>query len=291
MIVGTRPRMKQIALEIWKPLCLLFAWDVAVTAFHFNTPIKEPPLPVALFGTALGLFLGFRTNAAYARWWEARTLWGALINASRNLARVAKSFLPDRYSFEGIVLRQIAFVHAMRCRLRGQDATGEISRMVDNDTLEFVIGRTNWPNALSEDISRIVAVARENGNIDMIQQSILEGILIDITNAQGGMERIKNTPLPMGFRFLPDLFTRLFCLILPVAVVESLGLFTPVGSTIIGMIFLAALKIGDDLTDPFANGVHDVPLSAMCGTIEIDLKEMIDRPAPPPVQPDHGVLW
>jgi putative membrane protein len=173
----------------------------------------------------------------------------------------------------------------------GQDATGEISRMVDNDTLEFVIGRTNWPNALSEDISRIVAVARENGNIDMIQQSILEGILIDITNAQGGMERIKNTPLPMGFRFLPDLFTRLFCLILPVAVVESLGLFTPVGSTIIGMIFLAALKIGDDLTDPFANGVHDVPLSAMCGTIEIDLKEMIDRPAPPPVQPDHGVLW
>src|SRR3546814_3218235 len=91
MIVGARPRFRQIIIEVWKPLTILFVWDVAVTAFHMMTPIKEPPLPTALFGTAIALFMGFRTNAAYARWWEARPLWGALINASRSLARITRS--------------------------------------------------------------------------------------------------------------------------------------------------------------------------------------------------------
>src|SRR3546814_10652769 len=76
MIVGARPRFRQIIIEVWKPLTILFVWDVAVTAFHMMTTIKEPPLPTALFGTAIALLMGFRTNAAYARWWEARTIWG-----------------------------------------------------------------------------------------------------------------------------------------------------------------------------------------------------------------------
>src|SRR3546814_3843891 len=114
---------------------------------------------------------------------------------------------------------------------------------------------------------------------------------LDIANAQGGMERIKNTPLPNGFRFFPNLFTRVFCVLLPIALVESLGLATPIGSTLIGLVFLAVLSIGEDLTDPFANSVHDVPLTAMCRTIEIDLLQTAGLPAPEPLTPDHGVLW
>src|SRR3546814_3988938 len=105
------------------------------------------------------------------------------------------------------------------------------------------------------------------------------------------MERIKNTPLPNGFRFFPNLFTRVFCVLLPIALVESLGLATPIGSTLIGLVFLAVLSIGEDLTDPFANSVHDVPLTAMCRTIEIDLLQTAGLPAPEPLTPDHGVLW
>jgi putative membrane protein len=291
MIVGTRPRLRQIIIEIWKPLTILFAWDVIVTGIHFQTDLKEPALPLALFGTALGLFLGFRTNAAYARWWEARTLWGALINSSRSLARITKSFMSDRGAIDAIVTRQIAFAHAMRCKLRTQDAREEIIRLVDEPFADGVGSRTNIPNAITEDISRLVAAARTEARIDNVQQAVFERTLTDIANAQGGMERIKNTPLPNGFQFLPNFFTRLFCVLLPIGIVEALGLYTPVGSTLIGMIFLAALRIGDDLTDPFANSVHDVPLSAMCTTIEIDLLEMIDRPSPPPLAPVHGTLW
>ncbi|WP_374650864.1 bestrophin family protein [Rhizorhabdus sp.] len=291
MIVGTRPRFRQIIIEIWKPLTILFAWDVIVTSIHFQTSLKEPALPLALFGTALGLFLGFRTNAAYGRWWEARTLWGALINSSRSLARITKSFVGDKAVVEAIVRRQIAFAHAMRCRLRAQSARGDIARIVDEPFADSVAARTNIPNAITEDISRIVSEAHQGGAIRDVQQAVIERTLTDIANAQGGMERIKSTPLPNGFQFLPNFFTRLFCILLPIGIVESLGWFTPIGSTLIGMIFLAALRIGDDLTDPFANSVHDVPLSAMCTTIEIDLLEMIGSPPPPPAAPCHGTLW
>lgn len=291
MIVGSRPRAKQIILEIWKPLSLLFIWDVTVTVVHLYSPIKEPALPIALFGTAIALFLGFRTNAAYARWWEARTLWGALINSSRSLARISSTILASNPAVEQIILRQIAFAHAMRCRLRGEDASDEVRRLAGDEAERLSSQRTNRPNGLLRQISQLIASEREAGRLDSVQQGLFERVLMDVTNAQGGMERIKNTPLPNGFQFLPNLFTRLFCVLLPIALVEALNLYTPIGSTLIGMVFLAALRIGEDLADPFANTVHDVPLSTMCRTIEIDLMDELGKAAPPPLPPVHGVQW
>ena len=90
---------------------------------------------------------------------------------------------------------------------------------------------------------------------------------------------------------MPNFFTRLFCVLLPISLVETLDLYTPIGSTLIGMIFLAALRIGQDLTDPFANTVHDVPLSTMCRTIEIDLLESLGRKSPGPLPPVAGTQW
>ncbi|MES1996768.1 MAG: bestrophin family ion channel, partial [Pseudomonadota bacterium] len=133
--------------------------------------------------------------------------------------------------------------------------------------------------------------ARVLGWIDTVQQAAIERILVDITNAQGGMERLKNTPLPNQYRFFPELFTRLFCVLLPIGLVETLEFATPIGSTVAGAMFLAVLRIGDDLVDPFANTVHDVPLSAMCRTIEIDLLQALGDPAPEPMRPVKGILW
>ncbi|MBB3880918.1 bestrophin family protein [Sphingomonas pseudosanguinis] len=294
MIVGATPRFRQIILEVWKPLTILFVWDVAVTVFHFSFPIKEPPLPTALFGTAIALFMGFRTNAAYARWWEARTLWGALINASRSLARITRTLTksePDSEMRHGVILRQIAFAHSIRHQLRRDAPYEDIARLAGQDVADRAVARQNPANLLLEEIAEIFGDAQAEGRIDAIQQATVERVLIDISNAQGGMERIKNTPLPNGFRFFPNLFTRLFCILLPIALVESLGIATPIGSTLIGLVFLAVLSIGEDLTDPFANSVHDVPLTAMCRTIEIDLLQTADLPAPEPLKPVHGVLW
>jgi len=297
MIVGTKPRLRQIELEVWKPIVILFLWDVIVTVCHYAFELKEPPLPMPLFGAALTLFLGFRTNAAYARWWEARGLWGSLINSSRSLARITVTLTRSKDEAalalrDSVIRHQITFAHVLRCQLRGQDPQEDVLRILGEKEIPHVMERTNRPNALLEDVSTAYGQALDDGIITEIQQTMVESTLTDIANAQGGMERIKNTPLPSGFRAFPSLATAIFCLFLPMELVQDIGWLTPVVSTLIGMIFVSALRIAEDLSDPFANDVHDVPLLAMCRTIEIDLLQTIDgKDVPGPLKAIDGVLW
>lgn len=294
MIVDPIPSFRRIASEVWQPLTALFVWDCAVTITYYLLPFKAPELPLTIFGSALALFLGFRSNSAYQRWWEARTLWGAMINASRSLARATRNFMPDpdaRDVKREIVKRQIAYVNALRCQLRRQPIGEEVTKFLTEEDKGKALARTNPANGLLDSTGRRIDIARRNGWIDTIQQTQMEALLVDISNAQGGMERIKNTPLPVQYRYLPTIFTHIFCIALPIGLVESLGFATPLGSTVAGLMFMAVLRIGDDLVDPFANTVHDNPLTAMCRTIEIDLLQSIGDPAPAPATPVRGVLW
>jgi putative membrane protein len=294
LIIDATPRLRQIVSEVWKPLLLLFVWDVIVTVTYFILPFRAPSLPLTLFGSVLALVLGFRDNSAYQRWWEGRVLWGSMINASRSLARATRNFLPDPEAHDlkrSIVLRHIAYVNALRCQLRKQTPDPEVLRFLSKGEAEPALARVNTANGLLDGTGRRIADAQRKGWIDTIQQTQMEAVLVDIANAQGGMERVKNTPLPNQYRFFPTLFTHLFCILLPIGLVESLGFATPLGSTVAGLMFLAVLQIGDDLVDPFANTVHDVPLTAMCRTIEIDLLQAIGDEAPEPLKPAHGILW
>lgn len=294
MIITATPGLKQIVREVWKPLALLFVWDVIVTLTYFIIPFTAPSLPLTLFGSALALFLGFRSNSAYQRWWEGRMLWGLMINASRNIARQARNYMPEdaREMKRAIVLRQIAYVNALRCQLRRQTPDEEVLRYLSRGDADFALKRTNVANGIVDGTGRRIDDARKRGWLDTIQQSSMESVLIDIANAQGGMERLKNTPLPIQYRFFPTLFTHMMCIMLPIGLVETLGLATPLGSTIAGLMFLAVLAIGDDLVDPFANTPHDLPLCAMCRTIEIDLLQSIGDDAPAPLNADaKGILW
>jgi len=294
MIVTAVPGAKQVIREIWKPLAVLFVWDVTVTVTYYWLPFTAPSLPLTLFGSALALVLGFRSNSAYQRWWEGRGLWGAMINASRSLAREARNFLPDDAVDlkRTIVLRQIAYVNALRCQLRRQQPDADVLRFLSKGEATRALQRSNVANGIVDGTGRRIDQARRDGLIDTIQQTAMERVLVDIANAQGGMERLKNTPLPNQYRFFPMVFTHMLCILLPIGLVDTLGFATPLGSTIAGLMFLAILAIGDDLVDPFANTLHDVPLSAMCRTIEIDLLQAIGDDAPQPLTPDKdGVLW
>ncbi len=294
MIVDPVPSLRRIASEVWKPLTILFIWDCAVTVTYYLLPFHAPELPLTIFGSALALFLGFRSNSSYQRWWEGRVLWGAMINASRNIARAARNFLPDPQARDlkrEIVKRQIAYVNALRCQLRRQPIGEDVTKFLEEQDKGKALARVNAANGLLDSTGRRIDMARREGMIDTIQQTQMEAVLVDIANAQGGMERLKNTPLPVQYRFLPTIFTHIFCIALPIGLVETLGFATPLGSTVAGLMFLAVLRIGDDLTDPFADTVHDVPMTAMCRTIEIDLLQAIGDPAPEPHKPVKGVLW
>ena len=294
MIIDVKPRVTDVFLQVWRTLAVLFVWDVLVTIIYYVLPFRAPALPLTIFGSALALFLGFRANSTYQRWWEGRVLWGQMINASRNLVRLCVSVLsaPEAAAVgRSIALRQVAYVHALRCQLRRLPVGVELEPRLDADEVAAVVTRTNVANGLLDTTGRAVEQARRDGWIDSIQQASVERILVDIANAQGGMERLKNTPLPYQYRFYPNLFTRVFCILLPIGLVETLQYATPVGSTVAGLMFLAVLKIGDELVDPFANTIHDLPLDSMCRTVEIDALQAIGERAPEPMQPVDGVLW
>lgn len=295
MIVDSSPRIRQFYTDVKKHLLLLFVWDLLVTFFYYKMPFTAPVLPLSIFGSVLAIFLGSRVNSAYQRWWEGRTLWGQLVNYSRSLTRISVNLLRKddaaKALAESIVIRQIAFVHLLRSQLRRIPIDASITSGLDSDLQQAVAASANKANCVLTSIGRSIQHAVNNQWIDTIQQASFEEVLINISNAQGGMERIKNTPLPNQYRIFPEIFTRIFCVMLPIGLVESLGFATPFGSTVAGFMFLVALHIGDDLADPFANTIHDLPLNAICRTIEIDLLQGIGKHAPEPAQADKGILW
>jgi putative membrane protein len=293
VIIPGRPRITQIALYVGRPLAMLFVWDVVVTAAYLLYPgvVSLPSLPLPLFGSALIIYLGFRNSTAYARWWEARTLWGATVNHSRNFARQADLLLaPAKRELQRtITLRQIAYVHALRLHLRRQTPWGELATHLPEDEIERLHRVANVPNAILLGTADLIAT---QGALDSVRLAAMETTLRELTNAQGGMERIRNTPFPAQYATYPVLFTHVFCVLLPLALVESLKLFTPIGSTGLGFLFLALLQIGNDMEHPFANTVNDVPMSALTRTIEIDLRDGLqEQHGLSPAQPEHGVLW
>jgi len=291
MIVPGRAHLGHILRYVGRPLIWLLGWDIAVTALWYTVDpdwIEFPALPLTLLGSAVAVYLSFRNTTAYARWWEARTLWGAMVNASRTLAREALTLLGDRAVAVTVAHRQIAFVHALRLHLRRQAPWDELAHRLPTDELSSLREVANVPNAIHARTATLVADARP----DPILLTTLARTLSDITNAQGGMERIKNTPLPQQYATYPAIFTHGFCLLLPLGLVETLGLYTPLGSTVAGFLFLALLQIGNDIQNPFENLEDDVPLTTLTRAIEIDLRDALgEKHGLEPVKPVNGILW
>ena len=294
---------KQLPIRAWRGLAVsvgaLLVWDVLVTVLYLNatTHFDAIDIQFTLFGTVIALFVGFMVNAAYGRWWEARTLWGQVVNSSRSLARQALVLLDEdapgaRAGLATQVVRnQVAYVHVLRTALRGQPLPEEARAFLGADRLAHVERATNRQTAVLLDTDRLLSEAHRRGMVGELSRLQLEAALVALTDAQGGLERIKNTPLPVQYRFLPRFFSRLFCVILPFAVVEDLGWLTPLGSGLVGLMFLLAVQIGDQLASPFADGVYDVPMTAITRTVEIDLIEMLGDEAPRPVEPVEQVLY
>lgn len=275
MLVPGHPNLKHLARLLVRPLALFFAWDIAVTALWYwdHTRLDFPALPLPLLGTAVALYLSFRNSTAYARWWEARTLWGAMVNASRTLTREALTLLPDAAAGEAVARRQVAYVHALRCHLRRLPITPYLQErgLVAPEELAAIDGHANVPNALLARSAHDIAASRP----DPIIAAVFARTLASVTDAQGGMERIKNTPLPQQYSVYPVMFTHAFCALLPFGLVDTLGLLTPLGSTVAALLFFGLLQAGNDLQDPFENDDNDVPLDALTRGIEIDTRDQL----------------
>ena len=307
MIVPKEANLKRMLEYVGSPLLFLLLWDILIVLAYKVLRwewIGASSVPLALYGSVVGLVVGFRNNYAYARWWDGRTLWGQIVNNSRSLARqVCASMAPHALSNqeeagatailrERIVHFQIAFVHALRQQLRGLDPLTEIRPLLTAEDLAPLTREKNVAVALQLGLGQMLRDARHRGWIDTWEWQSMDRNLDDLADSQGGTERIKNTPMPKQYSFFPTLFVQIYCLVLPIGMVENLGWFTPIGSTLVGFMFLALDKIGRDLEDPFDNTVFDVPLTAITKTIEINLRQMLGEENLPEAEvPIKGVLW
>lgn len=275
-------------------LALLIAYDIAITFAYLKLDwhwVAIPLLPLPLLGSAIALIVTIRNNAAYARWWEARTLWGAILNNSRSFARGVLALVDDPAMAADLVRAQIAYTLALRCHLLRLPAEDALARYLPAGMAALCRGRANVPAAIQMAMSRRLADLRRAGGLDSFSVANLDRTLAAVVDAQGGLERIKNTPLPRQYSGLPLIFSRAYCFVLPLGMVDSLGLATPFGSALIGFMFLILNEIGSDLEDPFSNDVHDVPMAAITRAIEIDLLQAIGaEDVPPPVTPQRGIL-
>jgi putative membrane protein len=306
MVVIENAGLRTLFRYIGRPLAFLFLLDVAVAVsyvFGGWTWFALPDVPLSIFGGVIGIIAGFRNASAYARWWEARTIWGAVVNSSRSLARevltlmvAPKASLQDQRELaetqRNLVLLQIAYVHALRNHLRGTPVWPDLRGLIHEEEIERLADQNNVPLAIQQRMASIVAECYRRGWIDDIRWSILDRTLSILMDCQGASERIKNTPMPRMYDIFIRLFIHIFCILLPLGMVDSLKLWTPLGSALVGFMFLALDKIGRDLEAPFENLPYDISLSAITRTIEINLKQMLgEQEVPEPLAAVEGVLW
>ena len=301
------PRGRKLALlmvkYVGKNMLGLLAWDVLVVVL-FNAGYLHwaalEEVPLSLLGSAIGVILAFRNSSSYARWWEARTLWGSIVNNSRSWARLVTVTMRGQReddaalasAIKKMVYLQIAWCHALRQHLRRLDVIPAISTILSPEEIDQLKVTSNLPVAIQQIQTKMLRDALDNGWIDAAQWHAMNQSLDDLVDAQGGSERIKNTPMPRQYDYLPQLSAQIFCFLLPLTMVASMGWFTPLGSTIVGFIFLMLDKIGRDLEDPFDNTRHDIPLTSITRTIEINLRQMLgETELPPPTAPVNDILW
>lgn len=307
MIVSKTAHVILMIRDLTWSLVFLVGWDILIVfcekVMHWHW-VSWPSVPLALYGTAIGIIVGIRNGSAYARWWEGRTLWGAIVNESRTFAlQVLATMSPETDATaneqveiaglqQRLVLYQVAYVHALRQQLRGLDPVRTVAHLIPEEDPAALAREKNLSLTLQRKIAAMLMVARRRSWLDQWEWQAIDRSMGNLMDAQGGAERIKNTPMPKQFEFLPQFFVLIYCLMLPVGVVESLGWFTPLGSTLVGFMFLALDKVGRDLEDPFDNSIHDVPITAIATTIEINLRQMLgETELPAQEKPIDGILW
>lgn len=263
------PRIAGVSL-----LALLIVWidDTVIALPHTNVA------PFAVFGIALSLFLGFRNNAAYDRWWEGRRLWGQLVADMRALARDCAMFLPDEAAQHEVLRLALAFLHLHRVNLR---------KIADNSTakdwsgLDFSAAPHPPCAALDAACARVAGAAP-----DGFARKALAERFAAIALAQAGCERIATTPLPYVYSLLVFRTTYLYCLLIPFALLDDAGWMTPVFVAIVAYVFFGLAEVTEELAHPFGETVNGLPLDALCRTVEISLAPHLGIKAPAPLAPE-----
>jgi len=265
-------------------ICIL-AYSLLVWELYENVHYTRISIPLsvpAILGTVISLLLGFRSNQAYDRWWEARHIWGAIVNDSRTLAREVLMFMQNDYKSgevealkNRIIKRQIGWTYSLGQTLRGQSATQGLEKFLSDEDMTTVSHYTNVPAAILMLHARDIQEALNNEYINRFQQVELDRTLSRLCDAQGKCERIKNTVFPSTYGLYIHISLILFIMLLPFGFIEIFGVMSVPMVVAISACFILIEKMAIHLQDPFENKPTDTPVTTIAKGIERDLKQML----------------
>ena len=292
--------------------------------------IAIPFLPIATIGTAVAFYVGFKNNASYDRLWEGRKIWGGIVNSSRTFATWVVNWTGKGGIEESevqaikkeIIYRHLGYINVLRTQLRktsvwddhkyheiSSKATGESLEQMYEKSVRFISDnflnakekkelptKTNKATYLLVEQSEQLTALKRRGLLTEFEHSDVEKMIETFYNHQGAAERIKTFPFPRQYGYFSKAFVTIFIALLPFGLVgviaeTSLVWLTIPATMLISWIFQTMEDVGDSSENPFENGVNDVPLTAICRVIEIDLREMLNEEnIPAKIKPVNDVL-
>lgn len=301
MIVKLKIPWKRVMKDLSFPMLIIVLYMSFISIYDHYFKMEGIHVPLTLItvpGTVIALLLGFRTNSAYDRWWEARIIWGGIVNDSRTWVRQLLTFIKfenhDCGEFQGIkkmALRHIAWNYALTRHLRKHLVTIDLDGLIEPQELNNLKAKINIPNAILYEQSKMIKGLFHNGRIDSYQLVQLDNTLSRFTDALGKCERIKNTVFPSSYTLLVDILIYLWIIFLPFGLVDIIG-YVLIPTTIsLAFSFLVIERIAVYMQDPFEDLPSDTPMLSLSRTIEINIKQELDeKQIPEPFLPMNGIL-
>lgn len=303
---------------------LVYAGTICFFSYYFHLPITLPWQPIGVIGIAVAFYLGFKNNSSYDRTWEARKIYGGIVNDSRSIGIAIVTFIQGDNSEDikkELIYRHIAWLTALRHQLRlarswehtenrlngtyaptvcedyKNKLNQDLRRYLSDDELNQINSKSNKAAQILKNQSERLQKLKDQGYFDDFRHMAFHGHINNLYAGQGKTERIKNFPFPRQYASTALWLTLVFCSIVPFGLLKMFNeniwmqLFAPIISSLIIWVFFLMEKIGDYSENPFEGTYNDVPITSISIGIEIDLREMIDDiNIPSPVNPENNFL-
>ena len=272
---------------------LIIVLSVSLSALFITNRYQEllPEMPLtipAFIGTAISILLSFKLSQSYDRWWEARKVWGAIVNDSRSLVIQLQSLTSkgNDEKIKKIAFRQIAWCYSLGQSLRELIATDNLDEFISDEELKEIKKHNNKPLALLQLNASDIKQLKETNQLDIFSQLQLDNTLVRLCDAQGKAERIKTTVFPVTYRLFLHAIIYLFVVTLAIALRVD-GLFEIPLLVAISSAFFLLEKTATHMQDPFENRPTDTAMTAITKTIEINIKQLLkETEVPKPNQQD-----
>lgn len=290
------------------------------------------PWPVvALLGTATAFVVGFKNVQTYNRTWEARQIWGAAMGASREWAMMCRDFIDDAGKSKELIYRHFAWITALRYQLRtGRNweavaksyneeykkfytiperetpLEDELLKYISKEELAGISSKSNKAVQLLALQSDTLKKLCKDGLLEPFRFLAMHNALRELSAHQGRSERIKNFPYPRQYATINSFFVKLFCILLPFALLDEFNSlnddisgvlkgnmvwFVIPFSVLISWVYTSLEQVGESTENPFEGGANDVPISQMSRNVEIDIREMLNETdLPPAIQPENNIV-